>query len=76
MEHTDEPISDVRMMRFIAGALAMNGILASCAGTDIDLPTPDQAADLSMQYANAFMKKLNRKVKEPAVEKIVEPTHD
>jgi hypothetical protein len=59
--NNNEPISDDAMMRFIAAAFALNGILNANAPA---LPTPDAAAKMSAEYANALMKSLKKNKKQ------------
>lgn len=57
--NNNEPISDEAMMRFIAAAFALNGILSAYANEPA-LLTPDVAAKMSAEYANALMKSLRK----------------
>lgn len=61
--NNNEPISDDAMMRFIAAAFALNGILNANANAPA-LPAPDAAAKMSAEYANALMKCLKKNKKQ------------
>jgi hypothetical protein len=51
------------MMRFIAAAFALNGILNASVNAPA-LPAPDAAAKMSTDYANALMKSLKKSKKQ------------
>ena len=57
--NNNEPISDEAMMRFIAAAFALNGILSANANSP-ELPPPDVAVKMSTEYANALMKSFKK----------------
>lgn len=61
--NNNEPISDEAMMRFIAAAFALNGILSANANEPA-LPAPDVAAKMSTEYANALMKSFKKTKKQ------------
>jgi len=61
--NNNEPISDDAMMRFIAAAFALNGILSANANSPA-LPAPDVAAKMSAEYANALMKSMRKSKKQ------------
>jgi hypothetical protein len=61
--NNNETISDDAMMRFIAAAFALNGILNASVNAPA-LPAPDAAAKMSTDYANALMKSLKKSKKQ------------
>lgn len=60
--NNNECISDEAMMRFIAAAFALNGILSATAAAGA--PAPDAAAKMSINYANALMSNLKKSKKQ------------
>jgi len=61
--NNNENISDDAMMRFIAAAFALNGILNASINAPA-LPAPDVAAKMSAEYANALMKSMRKSKKQ------------
>lgn len=61
--NNNECISDEAMMRFIAAAFALNGILTATAAA-AGAPAPDAAAKMSINYANALMSNLKKSKKQ------------
>lgn len=61
--NNNECISDEAMMRFIAAAFALNGILRANDATG-NASTPDAAAKMSINYANALMSNFKKSKKQ------------